>query len=78
MVVRLEGNVPESVRHDYAEVDRLFKNTVGDILDDLAVVTTMAITLIAVSGPVRTSPLDVTALGDAQMCELAIAWGVTQ
>jgi len=77
LVARLEANVQESVRHDHAEVDRLFKNTVGDIVDELAATTAMAIREIAVSGPVRTTPRDVATLGDAQMAELAIAWGVT-
>ena len=78
LIVRLECNVPAAVRHDYAEVDRLFKNDIGDILDDLMEDSSMAITSVSVSGPVRTSPADVPALGDAQMCELTIMWGVTQ
>lgn len=78
LVVRLEGDVLEAVRHDYAEVDRLFKNTVGGIVDQLAATTAMAISSITVSGPVRTSNDDLPTLGDAQMVELSIAWGVTQ
>jgi hypothetical protein len=78
LVVRLEQNVPEAVRHDWAEVDRLFKNTVGDILDDLMVSTAMAILSVTFTGPVRTMPADVPALGDAQMAELAITWGTSQ
>jgi len=74
----LEDNVLEATRHDFEESDRLFKNTVGDIIDDLMAVTTMPITSLTITELTRTSRDDTPTLGDAHMCQLEITWGVAQ
>lgn len=86
MYLRLERNVPEDIRHDYAEVDRTFKNTIGLILSSgdagnpgLSELSSIAGYLdwvvLTIKQWTRTTNDDLPTLGDAQMAEIEIQWG---
>lgn len=88
LYIRFEGNVDPDVAEDYAEVDRLFKNTIGSILQSGDVSNPGLVELSGTAGYrdleqitvkywARTHKDQRPTLGDAQMCEIAIAWGVT-
>lgn len=89
LLIRIERDVPNSIRHDYAEVDRTFKNIIGQILQSgdtdnpgLAELNGTAgyrdWERLDFSGPVRTSDDDLPTLGDAQMCEIMVQYGTTR
>jgi len=84
--VRFEASVPEDIKHDFAEVDRRFKNAIGKIicsgdtgnpglveLNQLS--NYLAWDTIAMTGPVRGNDNEIPGMGDYQECELEIRWG---
>ena len=78
LVVRFEANVTHSIRHDIEEVDRLFKNALGDIIVELMADNSddcLAIRNIQVTHIWRTSPEEMPAFGDAQEGIIEIQWG---
>ena len=86
LYLRFERNVPEEIAHDYAEVDRTFKNVLGEILSSgdadspgLAELSSLAGYLdweaIIIRSWTRTQRDDIPTLGDAQMAEVEIQWG---
>ncbi len=88
MYIRLEGNVDPAVQEDYAEVDRLFKNTIGNIIQSGNGSSPGMVELagtagyrdfdtITVKGWTRTHKDQRPTLGDAQMCEIEIRWGAS-
>lgn len=85
--VRFEQAVSEDIRHDFAEVDRLFKNTLGDIIEsgdesNPGVVELnqkagyLAWESLTLSGPYRSHDNEATGLGDFQEAMLEIRWGI--
>jgi len=76
----LVQDVPSEIADDPAEVDLQFRNTVGQILDDMAALAGqagyLAFTRIVASGPHRAHPEHVTDMGDFQVYELLAFWGV--
>ena len=86
MYLRLEQDVPEAIAHDYAEVDRLFKNNIGLVLHSGDNSNPGMVELcrlagyrdwqaITVMGWTRTHENEIPTLGDAQMCEIRVEWG---
>jgi len=86
LYLRLERNVPEAIAHDYAEVDRTFKNVLGAIVSSgdaaepgLAELGSQAgyldIDTITVQQWSRTAPDEWPTIGDAQEATVVIGWG---
>jgi len=90
LTIEFEQNVPDSIRNDPPEIDRLFDNRIGAIvftgqpampgLMDLAKVKQQGftdITELYKDGPWRTPEEEIHAKGDASIYFLHITWGVT-
>lgn len=88
--IEFEQNVPDDIRNDPAEIDRLFDNRLGSIvytgkmsqpgLMDLAGVKERGYTDIKElfkDGPWRTAEAELHSKGDASIYYLHITWGVT-
>lgn len=85
--VRLEQNTPSSSATDWEEADRLFKNTLGDIIRsgdsdnpgllELSIARTYAqISRVTLDALYRTDDDEYDTFGDAQAAEFSISWGV--
>ena len=74
-----EEDVPIGIANDPSEVDLQFKNTVGQIIDDVCLLAGqagyLAFNQIASSGPFRTHENAVKTEGDAQSMLLRFDWG---
>ena len=77
--VMLEQDVPTAAESDVAEAELLWRNTVGDIIDDLSelagVAGYLSVTHLSVDGPHRTHPDDVDSIGNSQYVQIAFDWG---
>lgn len=86
--VRLEQDTPAATVDDYEEADRLFKNTIGNIIHSGDTsnpglwepsITRQYTQIVAVTleALYRTQEDEYDTYGDAQAAELSIRWGVT-
>lgn len=76
----LVQDVPAAVANDIAEADLLWKNTIGQILDDLVVlIATGAYLLVRAlsidEGPYRYEASRAAEIGDAQGITIGVDWG---
>jgi len=87
--VRFEQSVPDAAANDWEEADRLFKNTLGQILQsgdtdspglwELSITRQYTqITQMRLEQLYRTNEDELATYGDAQAAEVSIAWGVTR
>jgi hypothetical protein len=88
LFIRFEQNVAPEIAHDYAEVDRVFKNTIGLILHSENESSPGLVELCGTAGYrdfetivvkywIRTTNEDLPTLGDAQFFEVEVRWGVS-
>lgn len=84
--IRFEGNVDEAIEHDYAEIDRLFKNTLGQIIQSDNINTPGLVELnqqagylawdtLTMTGPFRCTENQIRGMGDFQEASFEIRWG---
>ena len=80
LILKFEQDVPEAIAADPAEIDLRFKNTIGQIIDDLCNLTLVGVGYLCFEritvdiGPYRTHPDDVPSQGDWQAIEIGVDW----
>jgi len=81
IMIRLEEDVDPQIANDPAEVARRFRNTIGQIIDELCALTDPGAgylvfhTVTVEAGPIRTEEDEARTLGDAQAVELSVEYG---
>lgn len=89
VMVRFEQNTPSGLQTEWEEDERLFKNTLGGILQsgdtsnpglwELSITRQYTqITQMRLMALYRTGEDEIETYGDAQAAEVSIAWGVTR
>ncbi len=80
LMIELVQDVPLAIADDIAEADLQWKNTIGQILDDLVTLIATGTYLLVNSlsideGPYRYEAAKQSEMGDAQGVEIGVGWG---